>query len=60
MGAVLERPRNNSETTMLNGKHISMVAAMATICVIRAANNIPWKVPASNAAFANSRKGIPS
>lgn len=58
MGAVLERPRNNSETTMSNGKRISMVAAMATIRVIRAANDIPWKVPASNTPFANSRKGI--
>lgn len=36
---------------MLNGKRVSMVAAMATNRVIGSANDIPWKVPGEQRRF---------
>ncbi|MFM0158663.1 dihydrofolate reductase [Paraburkholderia sediminicola] len=42
---------------MLNGKRISMVAAMATNRVIGAANDIPWKVPGEQRRFRQLTEG---
>ncbi|ASL46128.1 Dihydrofolate reductase [Burkholderia sp. AD24] len=42
---------------MLNGKRISMVAAMATNRVIGAANDIPWQVPGEQRRFRQLTEG---
>jgi dihydrofolate reductase len=42
---------------MLNGKRISMVAAMAKNRVIGAANDIPWKVPGEQQHFRRLTEG---
>jgi dihydrofolate reductase len=42
---------------MLNGKKISMVAAMAKNRVIGAANDIPWKVPGEQQRFRQLTEG---
>jgi dihydrofolate reductase len=42
---------------MLNGKTISMVAAMAKNRVIGAANDIPWKVPGEQQRFRQLTEG---
>jgi dihydrofolate reductase len=42
---------------MLNGKRISMVAAMAKNRVIGAANDIPWKIPGEQQRFRQLTEG---
>src|SRR6202012_3651810 len=42
---------------MLNGKRISMVAAMAMNRVIGAANDIPWKAPGEQRRFRELTEG---
>lgn len=42
---------------MLNGKTISMIAAMAKNRVIGAANDIPWRVPGEQQRFRQLTEG---
>lgn len=42
---------------MLNGKTISMIAAMAKNRVIGAANDIPWRVPGEQRRFRQLTEG---
>lgn len=42
---------------MLNGKHVSMVAAMAKNRVIGANNDIPWRVPGEQRRFRQLTEG---
>ncbi len=42
---------------MLNGKRISMIAAMARNRVIGAANDIPWRVPGEERRFRQLTEG---
>jgi dihydrofolate reductase len=54
---ILSSKINSLRKQMLNGKRISMIAAMARNRVIGAANDIPWRVPGEQRRFRQLTEG---